>query len=85
MTRTPIAIPPHDLDRADRWAGALYGKPKGRIIGEREGQPDDRSTSSEVFDLQLIDGSRSGRSKFPGAVLASSITHGDWIETLLDD
>ena len=112
LTRTPIAIPPHDLDRADRWAGALYGKPKGRIIGEREGQrddelvvalwmqqwprlrrafrfcsfsTDDRSTSSEVFDLQLIDGSRSGRSKFPGAVLASSITHGDWIETLLDD
>ena len=112
LTRMPTTIPPHDLGRAAEWAGALYGKPKGRIIGEREGQRDDelvvalwmqqwprlrrafrfcsfatdaRSTSSEVFDLQLVEGSRSSRSKVPGAVLASSVARGDWIQTLLDD
>ncbi|MFW2831685.1 hypothetical protein [Sphingomonas sp. ID0503] len=112
LTRMPTTIPPHDLARAGEWAGALYGKPKGRIIGEREGQrddklvvalwmqqwprlrrafrfcsfsTDDRSTSNEVFDLQLVEGSRSSRSNVPGAILASSVARGDWIQTLLDD
>lgn len=112
LTRMPTTVPTHNLSRAGRWAGALYGKPKGRIIGEREGQrddelvvalwmqqwprlrrafrfcsfsTDDRSTATEVFDLQLVEGSRSSRSKVPGAVLASSVTPGHWIQTLLDD
>lgn len=112
LTRTPTTIPPHDLGRAGRWAGALYGEPKGRIIGEPEGQrddelivglwmqqwprlrrafrfcsfsTDDRSTSSEVFDLQLVEGSRSSRSKVPGVVFTSSVSRGDWVQTLLDD
>lgn len=41
VTRTPAVVPPHDLGRTGQWANALYGKPKGRIIAEREGPGDE--------------------------------------------
>ena len=41
LTRTSTAMPPHDLGRAGQLASAIYGKPKGRIIAEREGSGDD--------------------------------------------
>jgi len=40
-TRTPAAVPAADLTRAGLWVGALYGKPKGRIVAERDGPEDD--------------------------------------------
>ncbi|AZS80086.1 hypothetical protein ELS24_17470 [Achromobacter spanius] len=45
---------------------------------------EDRSTSADAFDLQLIDVSRTSRSKVPRAV-SSAKSRGDWIETLLND
>ncbi|AUQ49030.1 hypothetical protein PhaeoP83_00722 [Phaeobacter inhibens] len=41
VTRTPTSVRPHDLERAGRWASALYGKPKSRITAERQGPADD--------------------------------------------
>ncbi|ESZ12237.1 hypothetical protein X737_27925 [Mesorhizobium sp. L48C026A00] len=46
---------------------------------------EDRSTSADIFDLQLVDGSRSSRSRMPEGVPASSVEGGDWIKPLLDD
>lgn len=46
---------------------------------------DDRSTSADVFDLQLMDGGRSNRLRFPGGVLASTIKQDGWINTLITD
>lgn len=40
-TRTPSAVPIHDLSRAGQWVSGLYGKPKSKIIAEREGSGDD--------------------------------------------
>ena len=112
LTRTPKAVPPSDLGRVAQWAAALYGKPKGRIIAERESprddalvvaiwmqqwprlrralrfcsfSADDRSTSADVFDLQLMDAGRLSRSKIREGVVASTVQQGDWVDTLLDD
>ncbi|MBY4803051.1 hypothetical protein [Burkholderia cepacia] len=46
---------------------------------------EDRSTSSDAFDLQLMDVSRTSRSKVPDLAVASAKNRGDWIETLLED
>jgi hypothetical protein len=46
---------------------------------------EDRSSSADAFDLQLMDMSRTSRSKVPDRVIASAIDQSDWIETLLDD
>jgi hypothetical protein len=46
---------------------------------------DDRSTSADAFDLQLIDGTRSSRSRIPDGVLASSVESGEWADILLHD
>ncbi|WP_454721869.1 MULTISPECIES: GAP1-N1 domain-containing protein [Cupriavidus] len=110
-SREPTPVAPSDLRRAGQWASALYGKPKDRIVDERERPEDeqiivaiwmqqwprlrrafrfctfsaeDRSISVDAFDLQLMDVSRTSRSKVPRAV-ASAKSQGDWIETLLDD
>ncbi|CAD6516333.1 GAP1-N1 domain-containing protein [Paraburkholderia metrosideri] len=107
---TPVA--PSDLRRAGQWASALYGKPKDRIVDERERPEDeelvvaiwmqqwprlrrafrfctfsaeDRSTSTDAFDLQLRDVSRTSRSKVYDRAIASAKNRGDWMETLLDD
>lgn len=112
VTRTPTAVLPPDLGRAGQWTAALYGKPKGRIIAEREGpgddeivvaiwmqqwprlrrafrfcsfSADDRSTSADVFDLQLMDAGRLSRSRISEGVIASTVQQGDWIDILLDD
>lgn len=112
VTRIPTAVPPPDLGRVGRWASALYGKPKGRIVAEREGPDDDglvvaiwmqqwprlrrafrfcsfstedRSTLTDVFDLQLMDAGRSSRSRTPEGVDASAIERSDWIDALLTD
>lgn len=112
VKRTPTAVPPPDLGRAALWATALYGKPKGRIIAERESpsddelvvaiwmqqwprlrrafrfcsfSADDRSTSADLFDLQLMDAGRLSRSRIPGGVIASAVERGDWVDTLLVD
>ena len=110
-SRAPTPVAPSSLRRAGQWASALYGKPKGRIIDERERPEDeelvvaiwmqqwprlrrafrfctfsaeDRSTSADAFDLQLMDVSRTSRSKVPDGVVASAKDRG-WIEILLDD
>ncbi|MBB2199748.1 hypothetical protein HLH44_20350 [Gluconacetobacter sp. 1c LMG 22058] len=112
VTRIPTAVPPPSLVRAGLWTSALYGKPKARIVAERDGpdddglvvaiwmqqwprlrrtfrfcsfSADDRSTSADVFDLQLIDAGRSSRSRLPEGVVASAIEQGDWVATILDD
>jgi len=46
---------------------------------------DDRSTSSHVFDLQLVEGSHWNRFKVPEFVIASSVARSDWIQALMDD
>ncbi|WP_371184521.1 GAP1-N1 domain-containing protein [Xanthomonas sacchari] len=46
---------------------------------------EDRSTSADAFDLQLMDVSRTTRSKVPDGVIASAKDGGDWLETLLHD
>jgi hypothetical protein len=111
-SRAATSVPPSDLKRAGQWASALYGKPKDRIVDERERPEDeelivaiwmqqwprlrrafrfctfsaeDRSTSADAFDLQLMDVSRRSRSKVPDRAVASAKNRGDWIETLLDD
>lgn len=111
-SRAPTPVAPSDLRRAGQWASALYGKPKDRIVDERERPEDDelivaiwmqqwprlrrafrfctfsaedRSTSADAFDLQLMDVSRTSRSKVPGRAVASAKKRDDWIETLLDD
>ncbi|WP_310531244.1 hypothetical protein [Novosphingobium sp.] len=111
-TRTPPPVPPADLRRAGLWASALYGKPKERIVAERDGPADDelvlaiwmqqwprlrrafrfctfsaedRSTSADIFDLQLMDAGRSSRSRIPSGVIASTVDHSEWVDTLLDD
>ncbi|QNQ10668.1 GAP1-N1 domain-containing protein [Sphingomonas alpina] len=110
--RTPTAVPPVHLRRAGLWASALYGKPRGRIVAERDGPGDDelvaaiwmqqwprlrrafrfcsfstedRSTSADIFDLQLMDAGRSSRSRIPDGVIASMVDHSEWINMLLDD
>lgn len=112
VTRTPKAVPPPNLGRAGQWATALYGKPKGRIIAERECpgddelvvaiwmqqwprlrrafrfcsfSADDRSTSADVFDLQLMGAGQLSRSRIPEGVIASTVKQGDWVDTLLED
>ncbi|MGX8011834.1 GAP1-N1 domain-containing protein [Mesorhizobium sp. ORM8.1] len=112
MKRAPTVVPPHELRRAGQWASALYGKPKGRIIAEREGpgddalvlaiwmqqwprlrrafrfcsfSADDRSTSADTFDLQLMDAGRSTRSRRPDVIVATAVEQGDWLGALLDD
>lgn len=112
VTKVPTAVPPQDLWRAGQWVSALYGKPKGRIIAEREGlgddklvlaiwmqqwprlrrafrfcsfSADDRSTSVDNFDLQLMDAGRSTRSRMPDGVVASAVEQDDWLDALLDD
>ncbi|MDQ0396400.1 hypothetical protein J3R73_006192 [Labrys monachus] len=112
VTRISTAVPPPDLGRVGRWVSALYGKPRSRIIAEREGPDDDglvvaiwmqqwprlrrafrfcsfaaddRSTSADVFDLQLMDAGRSSRPRIPEGVIASAVERGDWVDTLLDD
>lgn len=112
VSTAPTPIAPPDLRRAGQWARALYGKPKGKIIAERERPEDDelvlaiwmqqwprlrrafrfctfstedRSTSADAFDLQLMDMSRTSRSKVSEGVIASAKHQGDWIEMLLDD
>ncbi|HEY0312259.1 MAG TPA: hypothetical protein VGC56_07155 [Allosphingosinicella sp.] len=112
VARTPAAVTGRDLQRVGQWIGALYGRPKSRIIAEREGRADDelvlaiwmqqwprlrrafryctfsaddRSTSADVFDLQLVDGGRSSRSRIPDGILASSVEGGEWMDILLRD
>lgn len=112
VTRTPMVVPAHDVDRAGQWANALYGKPKNRIIAEREGpgddvlvlaiwmqqwprlrrafrfssfSADDRSTSADTFDLQLVDTGRANRSKMPDSIVATAVKQGDWLDALVDD
>lgn len=46
---------------------------------------EDRSTSADAFDLQLMDVSRTSRLKVHDGVVASAKGQGDWIEPLLDD
>lgn len=108
----PAVLPPNDLGRAGQWISALYGKPKGKIIAEREGpsddmlvlaiwmqqwprlrrafrfcsfSADDRSTSADTFDLQLVDAGRATRSKMPDSIVATTVKQGDWLVALLDD
>lgn len=112
VSRAPALVAPTALRRAGRWASALYGKPMGRILTERERPEDeelvvalwmqqwprlrrafrfctfsaeDRSTSTDTFDLQLMDVSRTSRTKVLDGVIASAQDRVDWIETLLDD
>lgn len=111
-SRAPTPVRPSNIRRASQWLGALYGKPKGRIIDERECPEDeelivaiwmqqwprlrrafrfctfsaeDRSTSADVFDLQLVDVSRTSRSRIPNRLASSVNNVDDWIETLLHD
>jgi hypothetical protein len=111
-TRTPAAVPPVNLRRAGLLISALYGKPKGKIVAERDAPEDDelvvaiwiqqwprlrrafrfcsfsaedRSTTTEIFDLQLMDAGRSSRSRFPDGVIASTVDHSEWVDTLLND
>lgn len=46
---------------------------------------EDRSTSADVFDLQLVDSSRASRARMPNSVSASAVKVGGWIAPLLDD
>lgn len=46
---------------------------------------EDRSTSTDIFDLQLMDAGRSSRSRIPNGVIASALDHSEWVEMLLDD
>lgn len=39
--RTPTAVPLADLMRAGHWVSALYGRPKDKIVAERDGPADD--------------------------------------------
>lgn len=41
VKKMPTVFPIHDLRRAGQWISALYGKPKSKIIAEREGSGDD--------------------------------------------
>lgn len=111
-SRAPTPVAPSDLRRVGQWVSALYGKPKGRIVDERERPEDeelivaiwmqqwprlrrgfrfctfsaeDRSTSADAFDLQLMDVSRTSRSKMPDRTVAYAKNRGDWIEILLYD
>lgn len=110
--RSPAAVHPDEIGRAGQWVSALYGKPKGRIIAERQGpgddalvlavwmqqwprlrrafrfcsfSVDDRSTSADTFDLQLMDAGRSTRLRLPGGIVASAVEQGEWLGALLDD
>lgn len=112
VSRAPTPVAPSRLRRANQWVNALYGRPKSRIIDERERPEDeelvvaiwmqqwprlrrtfrfctfsgeDRSTSADAFDLQLMDVSRTTRSKMHDGVVASSKGWCDWITPLLDD
>ncbi|SFO48857.1 hypothetical protein [Sphingomonas sp. OK281] len=112
VTKSPTAVPSPYLERARQWVSALYGKPKVKIVSERQGpeddgllvsiwmqqwprlrrafrfcsfSADDRSTSADTFDLQLIDTGRSSRLRIPEGVVASSDEQGEWVATLLDD
>ena len=46
---------------------------------------DDRSTSADVFDLQLMGAGRANRSRISDGVIASKVKRGGWIDILLDD
>jgi hypothetical protein len=46
---------------------------------------DDRSTSGDTFDLQLMDASRSTRLRLPDGIAASVVEQSDWLDALLDD
>lgn len=46
---------------------------------------EDRSTSADIFDLQLMDARSSNRSRVPNSVIASTADHSEWVEMLLDD
>ncbi len=46
---------------------------------------EDRSTTTDIFDLQLMDAGRSSRSRIPDGVIASTVLHSEWVDTLLDD
>lgn len=112
VSRAPTPVGLSGLRRVGQWATALYGKPKDKIIDERERQEDeelvvaiwmqqwprlrrafrfctfsaeDRSTSADAFDFQLMDVSRTSRSKLLDGVVASVKDRGEWIGSLLDD
>ncbi|WP_133645221.1 hypothetical protein [Paraburkholderia flava] len=111
ISRSPSAVSRSGLIRARQLVGALYGKPRSRIVEERVGDDeglitaiwmqqwprlrrafrfctfavDDRSTSTDVFDLQIIGGSRISRTRMPDGVAAASIESSDWLDPLLDD
>ena len=46
---------------------------------------DDRSTSADVFDFQLIDAARLSRSRISEGIVASTVKQGDWVDILLYD
>lgn len=46
---------------------------------------EDRSTSSDRFDLQLMGATRASRSRIPEGVTAGSVESGEWGDILLDD
>ena len=46
---------------------------------------DDRSTSADVFDFQLMDMGRSSRSRIPEGVIVASVKQDEWVEVLVDD
>lgn len=112
ISRSPSVVLRSDFIRASQLLSALYGKPRSRIVAEREEGDDeelivaiwmqqwprlrrsfrfcsfavdDRSTSTEVFDLQLIGGSRFSRARMPDSIAAASVEGGDWLNPLLDD
>ncbi|HJP68870.1 MAG TPA: hypothetical protein VJ846_08215 [Sphingomicrobium sp.] len=111
ISRSPSAVSGLSLVRAGQFLGALYGRPRSRIVAEREEDDegliatiwmqqwprlrrtfrfcsfvvDDRSTSTDVFDLQLIGGSRFTRARIPDGVAATSVEGGEWQGPLLDD
>ena len=111
ISRSPSAVTGSDLIRAGQFVGALYGKPRSRIVAEREEDDegliaaiwmqqwprlrrtfrfcsfavDDRSTSTDVFDLQLVGGSRISRARMPDGVDAVSVEGGDWQDPLVND
>lgn len=111
ISRSPSPVTGSSLVRAGQLVSALYGKPRSRIVAEREEDDegliaavwmqqwprlrrtfrfcsfavDDRSTSTDVFDLQLIGGLRFGRTRIPDGVVAASIGENDWQDAILGD
>lgn len=46
---------------------------------------EDRSTSVDTFDFQLVDTGRSTRSRISGGIIASTVEQESWLDALLDD